>query len=200
MEFSKKLKEIRRNKNLTQEELARIINVSRSLVARWEYGDVYPSVINLELLAEKLNVNIDELIDSEEKMNVIKSQEKKLININGKLKLVIYTGITLFCVLVPILYFCNIYWTIAYDYSLGIKSEKIIYYSPISGIDNNFIWLFFVSLFLNISLLIILNIFTFIKKDFASRLLKVLLIVLVISVVVSILFFVLGTFNPPQLK
>ena len=64
MEFSKKLKEIRRNKNLTQEELARIINVSRSLVARWEYGDVYPSVNNLELLAEKLNVNIDELIET----------------------------------------------------------------------------------------------------------------------------------------
>lgn len=200
MEFSKKLKEIRRNKNLTQEELARIINVSRSLVARWEYGDVYPSVNNLELLAEKLNVNIDELIDSEEKMNVIKSQEKKIININGKLKLVIYTGITLFCVLVPILYFCNIYWTIAYDFSSGIKSEKIIYYSPISGIDNNFIWLFFVSLFVNCCLLVLLNIFTFIKKDFASRLLKVLLIVLVISVVVSILVFVLGTFNPPQLK
>lgn len=200
MEFSKKLKEIRRNKNLTQEEQARIINVSRSLVARWEYGDVYPSVNNLELLAEKLNVNIHELIDSEEKMNVIKSQEKKLININGKLKLVIYTGITLFCVLVPILYFCNIYWTIAYDFSSGIKSEKIIYYSPISGIDNNFIWLFFVSLFSNISLLVLLNIFTFIKKDFASRLLKVLLIVLVISVVVSILVFVMETFNPPQLK
>ena len=200
MEFSKKLKEIRRNKNLTQEELARIINVSRSLVARWEYGDVYPSVNNLELLAEKLNVNIDELIDSEEKMNVIKSQEKKLININGKLKLVIYTGITLFCVLVPILYFCNIYWTIAYDYSSGIKSEKIIYYSPISGIDNNFIWLFFVSLFLNISLLIILNIFTFIKKDFASKLSKILMLVLFLSVALSILVFVMGTFNPPQLK
>lgn len=200
MEFSKKLKEIRRNKNLTQEELARIINVSRSLVARWEYGDVYPSVNNLELLAEKLNVNIDELIDSEEKMNVIKSQEKKLININGKLKIVIYIGITLFCILVPILYFSNIYWTITYDYSSGIKNEKIIYYSPISGIDIDFIWLVFISLFLNISLLIILNIFTFIKKDFASKLSKILMLVLFLSIALSILVFVMGTFNPPQLK
>ena len=200
MEFSKKLKEIRRNKNLTQEELARIINVSRSLVARWEYGDVYPSVNNLELLAEKLNVNIDELIDSEEKMNVIKSQEKKLININGKLKIVIYIGITIFCILVPILYFSNIYWTITYDFSSGIKNEKIIYYSPISGMDTDFTWLVLISLFLNISLLIILNIFTFIKKDFASKFSKILMLVLFLSVALSILVFVMGTFNPPKLK
>ena len=74
MEFSKKLKEIRRNKNLTQEELARIINVSRSLVARWEYGDVYPSEDNLDLLSKVLNVSID--VNKDE---ILAYLEKKLI-------------------------------------------------------------------------------------------------------------------------
>ena len=97
MEFSKKLKEIRKNKNLTQEELANLINVSRSLVARWEYGDVYPSEDNLDLLSKVLNVSIDELIDKEEKKNVIKIKEKlSVIKVNKKIKQIIYIIVTLF--------------------------------------------------------------------------------------------------------
>lgn len=200
MEFSKRLKSARKDKNLTQEELASLIHVSRSLVARWEYGDVYPSVEYLNLLAKTLEISVDELIDNEEKMNVIKKQENKLKKIDKKIKTVLYVGITIFSFLLPILYFCKIYWSICYDYSSGIKVEKILYYAPIDGIDNEFVWIVWLSFALNIILIIVLNVFTFRKKQFTSKLLKIILFILIVSIIVSILVFVMGTLNPPRLK
>ena len=40
--FSKKLKELRNEKGLTQEELGKIIFVSRSAIAKWEQGKGMP--------------------------------------------------------------------------------------------------------------------------------------------------------------
>ena len=177
-----------------------MIHVSRSLVARWEYGDVYPSVNYLDLLAKVLDVTTDELIDNEEKMNVIKEQESKLKRIDKKIKIILYSGVTMFALLVPLLYFCRIYSFVGYDYSSGLKVEKIFYYAPIDGIDAKYIWIVFVSFALNISLIITLNIFTFRKKDFTSKLLKILILILTISIFVAVLVFIMGTINPPQLK
>ena len=201
MEFSKKLKEIRKNKNVTQEELANLINVSRSLVARWEYGDVYPSEDNLDLLSKVLNVSIDELIDKEEKKNVIKIKEKlSVIKVNKKIKQIIYIIVTLFSTLLPLFYFCKIYWVKSYDFSSGNPVEKIIFYAPIEGIDIDYIWVVFVSFFINILLLIYLNVFTFRKKDLTVKILKLFFVIVFISIFLSVLVFIMGTFNPPRLK
>ena len=47
MIFSQKLQLIRKNKGLTQEELAGKLDVSRQAVAKWESGQVYPDISNL---------------------------------------------------------------------------------------------------------------------------------------------------------
>ena len=47
MIFSEKLQLIRKNKGLTQEELAERLSVSRQAVAKWESGQVYPDIMNL---------------------------------------------------------------------------------------------------------------------------------------------------------
>ncbi len=64
--FSEKLKSLRKEKDLTQEELASEIFISRSLIAKSETGVTYPTKENLEKLALFFNVNIDELIDNKE--------------------------------------------------------------------------------------------------------------------------------------
>lgn len=47
MIFSEKLQLIRKNKGVTQEQLAEKLDVSRQAVAKWESGQVYPDINNL---------------------------------------------------------------------------------------------------------------------------------------------------------
>ena len=62
MIFSEKLQLIRKNKGLTQEELAERLDVSRQAVARWESGQVYPDISNLIQISNLFNVTVDYLV------------------------------------------------------------------------------------------------------------------------------------------
>ena len=48
MEFHEKLQQLRKNKGLTQEELAEILYVSRTAVSKWESGRGYPNIDSLK--------------------------------------------------------------------------------------------------------------------------------------------------------
>ena len=65
MSFSDNLKTIRKEKNLSQEELAELLGVSRQAVSKWELGDGYPEVEKLLMIAGKLNVSLDSLMGIE---------------------------------------------------------------------------------------------------------------------------------------
>lgn len=69
--FKEKLKSLRKEHTLIQVELATKIFVSRSLIARWEYGDIYPSIENLNKLAEYFNITISELLCENKKLNLL---------------------------------------------------------------------------------------------------------------------------------
>ncbi len=62
MELKDRLKMLRAKANLTQEDLANHIFVSRTLVSKWESGDRYPSKENLTRLAVFFQISQDELI------------------------------------------------------------------------------------------------------------------------------------------
>lgn len=62
MELKDRLKKLRSNANLTQEDLANQIFVSRTLVSKWESGVRYPSKDNLARLAVLFQIPQDELI------------------------------------------------------------------------------------------------------------------------------------------
>lgn len=51
MEFSQKLQELRKQKGLTQEELAKSLYVSRTAISKWESGRGYPSIDSLKEIA-----------------------------------------------------------------------------------------------------------------------------------------------------
>lgn len=65
MSFAEKLKCVRKEKQLSQEELAFMLKVSRQAVSKWELDEGYPEVEKLIILAKKLNVSLDYLLDIE---------------------------------------------------------------------------------------------------------------------------------------
>ena len=66
MEFGDRLKELRKARSLTQEELAEAIYVSRTAVSKWESGRGYPSIDSLKELSRFFSVSIDELVSLDE--------------------------------------------------------------------------------------------------------------------------------------
>ena len=66
MIFSEKLQLIRKNKGLTQEELAEKLEVSRQAVAKWESGQVYPDICNLIQISKLFHVTVDYLVKDQD--------------------------------------------------------------------------------------------------------------------------------------
>lgn len=62
MNFSEKLKEIRKNEGLSQEQLAEKIGVSRQAITKWETGKGLPDIENMVIIAEIFKTTLDELL------------------------------------------------------------------------------------------------------------------------------------------
>ncbi|MBP3398942.1 MAG: helix-turn-helix domain-containing protein [Erysipelotrichaceae bacterium] len=65
MSFAENLRQLRKEQQLSQEELAEILDVSRQAISKWEQGIGYPEVEKLLLLSSKLNVSLDYLMATE---------------------------------------------------------------------------------------------------------------------------------------
>ena len=80
MKFSEKLKRIRKENSLTQEELARLLYVTRTAISKWENDKGYPSIDSLRLISKTFNVSIDELMSEEdiENQKLIKLKRAKI--------------------------------------------------------------------------------------------------------------------------
>ena len=76
MEFNEKLQELRKNKGLTQEELAEALYVSRTAISKWESGRGYPSIDSLKEISKFFSVTIDELLSSEKIVNIAERENK----------------------------------------------------------------------------------------------------------------------------
>ena len=77
MEFNEKLQELRKKNNLTQEELARSLFVSRTAISKWESGRGYPSIDSLKAIAQFFSLSIDELLSSDEVIKM--AQDRKSV-------------------------------------------------------------------------------------------------------------------------
>lgn len=62
MEFNNKLYNLRKQKGLSQEELANRLNVSRQTISKWEVGDSTPDMENLIAISSLFEISLDELV------------------------------------------------------------------------------------------------------------------------------------------
>lgn len=79
MEFGKKLYELRKSKELTQEELAAALYVSRTAISKWESGRGYPSIDSLKTISEFFSVSIDDLLSVEKIISIAEKENKENI-------------------------------------------------------------------------------------------------------------------------
>lgn len=63
MNLGNKIRELRRQRNLTQEQLAASLNISAQAVSKWEMGASYPDMTMIPTLAAFFKVSIDDLFD-----------------------------------------------------------------------------------------------------------------------------------------
>ncbi|MBE7065252.1 MAG: helix-turn-helix transcriptional regulator [Ruminococcaceae bacterium] len=76
MEFGEKLQELRKNRCLTQEELAEALYVSRTAVSKWESGRGYPSIDSLKEISNYFSVSIDDLLSGEKLISIAEKENK----------------------------------------------------------------------------------------------------------------------------
>ena len=74
-EFGTRLKNLRIGLNLTQDEAAAAINVSKQAISKWENGHGLPDVSSLSALAGLYGTTVDYLLTGEEKVRVEKEVE-----------------------------------------------------------------------------------------------------------------------------
>lgn len=77
-----RLRELREEKQLTQEELGKLINVSRQAISSYESEETEPSISNLVKLADILNVSLDYLLGRTKErfnLNLKNKKDKELI-------------------------------------------------------------------------------------------------------------------------
>lgn len=72
------LKELRKEKGITQEEFAENLNVSGRTVSRWETGVNMPDISLLVDIAEFFNVSIPEIINGERKSEIMEKEVKEV--------------------------------------------------------------------------------------------------------------------------
>lgn len=80
MKINEKIKELRKNNNLTQKEMAKKLGVSLSSLQKYEYGDFYPSIEVIKNIVDLFNITLSDFLD----VSDITNEEKEVINWNIK--------------------------------------------------------------------------------------------------------------------
>ena len=116
MTFGERLYELRKNKNISQEELAELLDVSRQSISKWENDKAYPEMTRLLFMSEYFEVSLDYLMrgtDSDESnndlavgykaQNMLKVWNNFISNLSDKQrKLMMLLYILLICVCIAI--------------------------------------------------------------------------------------------------
>lgn len=84
MDFSEKITALRKNRNLTQEQLAEKLNVSRQSISKWESGQTTPDLEKVVALCEIFDVTTDYLLKPSEidilsmKTDMLEKQQEQM--------------------------------------------------------------------------------------------------------------------------
>jgi len=115
---------LRKKQNLSQEQLAEKINVTRQTISNWELGETSPNPEQLKLLSKELEISIDELLNNDIK-NVLVEKVSNTEQLAGMIiKILKFIGIS-FLVLLIIEIIALILFTFLRKDMVGEITEEI---------------------------------------------------------------------------
>lgn len=137
MEFHEKLQELRKNRGLTQEELAEALYVSRTAISKWESGRGYPSIDSLKEISNYFSVTIDDLLSGEKVLSIAEKENKSNIRSMCDLLFGIVDIFSFILIVLP-------FYPNTIDGYIG--SVNLFAYTETSSTNRLIYWLLFVSL------------------------------------------------------
>ncbi len=137
MEFADKLTALRKSRELTQEQLAEQLNVSRQSVSKWESGQVIPEAEKLMELSRVFDVSIDYLLKPSEldelsvKTQILEQQQEKLLIREQKrtciLKSIMYTVIIYLMLLAVYFVEHSLVFTVESELVWGLLGNHVLW-------------------------------------------------------------------------
>lgn len=132
MQVGKQIQHYRKEKNLSQDELAEIIFVSRQSISNWERGATYPDLQNLLLLSKVFEVSLDKLVkgDLETMKQIIHDQKFMRYQKDGAVFTILLIGSPI--IMIPLILYLDGYgiaiscliYAITMFYALRIEKFK----------------------------------------------------------------------------
>ena len=154
MEFNEKLCELRKSKNLTQEELAQALFVSRTAISKWESGRGYPSIDSLKEISDYFSVSIDDLLSGEKIISIAEKENKS--NIKNMCDLLFGICDVLYFALIILPLYSNPVGEHIYAVNLFVFLEKVSF-------NHMLYWIMFIALVITGSAKIIMSCFKKVK-------------------------------------
>lgn len=144
--FNDKLKELRKQKSLTQEELANILHISRSAVAKWEQGKGVPNKQSILDIMEYFNVTKEELFNVDDTIEVIeninqehKKDKRKIFTVFG-LVLALILGISIPSIIANNKIVTSSFFTNHYLKKVGLKDLEPLKFDELKRVGNETIY------------------------------------------------------------
>ena len=122
MEFGEKIQKLRNQNKWTQEQLAEKLYVSRTAVSKWEGGKGYPNIDSLKDIAKLFDKTIDELLSSEEIIDIAKEENTSNIKRTNNLIYGLLDIISILFIFLPL----YAYKTEDFVYSVSLMSTNDI--------------------------------------------------------------------------
>lgn len=137
MNLGKKIAELRKKNNLSQEELAEKVGVARQTISKWEIGDTTPDINQVKIISKIFNISIDELVDNDINNVIVEkvsNTEKlagitiKILKVFGIMLIVFITLIFLFVIIFMVNMPRNDYDIVGRTkVSCNLDNEKYVY-------------------------------------------------------------------------
>lgn len=131
MKVSTQIKKYRNTMELSQEELAEKIYVTRQTISNWENGKSYPDIHSLLLLSSLFNISLDQLIKGDIEIMKKEINKAEVEKFNQLSKVFSVSFIVVIIAFVPLVVFLKIYgavvWAILFLAALvlAFKVEKV---------------------------------------------------------------------------
>lgn len=110
MEIGNKILELRKQKGMSQEQLAEKMEVARQTISKWELGETSPDISQAKKLSTIFNVSLDELVNNDVK-NVVVEKVSNIEKLAGMIIFIIKIGIGIFVGYIILIILACIFFT-----------------------------------------------------------------------------------------